>query len=290
MKLEYKNEYTDKEKALITSIGPVGSGCDIEIPRKVDYIQSSLFANCPNLEKVELPKGVFVIASNAFENCRNLKEVLLPSSINYISSEVFLSCESLEKINIPNSITEISPNTFSYCESLKEITLPDSVTELRKGAFSHCYSLEKIKLSNNLNIIDFDVFWDCVSLKNIKLPPSLEFINESAFYYCGIEKVELPESIKQLCSHGLVFSNCDDLEEAIINAKCKLPIDLFCKCNNLKHIYITKESYDLSPWFVEEYKSKIKIIEPKTLDDLLSEGKSLKELSKMYKENSELII
>ena len=100
----------------------------------------------------------------------------------------------------------------------------------------------------------------------------------------------MPKSIKELCSHGLVFSDCADLKEVIINAKCKLPVDLFCKCNNLKHIYITKESYDLSPWFVNEYESKIKIIEPKTLDDLLNEGKSLKELSRMYKENSELII
>ena len=65
MKLEYKNFYADKEKELITSIGPEGSGCDIEIPRKVDYIQSSLFANCPNLEKVELPKGLNYVEGSA---------------------------------------------------------------------------------------------------------------------------------------------------------------------------------------------------------------------------------
>ena len=111
-------------------------------------------------------------------------------------------------------------------------------------------------------------------------------IGESAFYYCGIEKIELPESVKQLCSHGLVFSDCADLKEVIINAKCKLPVDLFCKCNNLKHIYITKESYDLSPEFIKDYEKKIEITN-KPLEQLFDEGKSFREVSEYFKKIEE---
>ena len=55
-------------------------------------------------------------------------------------------------------------------------------------------------------------------------------------------------------------------------------------CNKLEKIYIEKDLPDFSPDFVKEYKDKIEIIKIKTLDDLLAEGKSLREISNIYKE------
>ena len=63
--------------------------------------------------------------------------------------------------------------------------------------------------------------------------------------------------------------------------------DIFNGCNILEKIHITPESYKLSPDFVFEYKDKIEIIKQKTLDELLDEGKSLKEISNIYKNNKE---
>ena len=77
MKLKYKTNYTPAEKAQITSIGPVGSGCDVEIPNNETKIRTLNFSDCPNLESVELPDSIKIIDSKAFQNSRKLKEFLV---------------------------------------------------------------------------------------------------------------------------------------------------------------------------------------------------------------------
>ena len=65
-----------------------------------------------------------------------------------------------------------------------------------------------------------------------------------------------------------------------------MPDNLLESCENLEKIYITKESFIKSPDFIKEYGDKIEIIN-KSLDELLDEGKSLKEISSIYKNNKE---
>ena len=60
-----------------------------------------------------------------------------------------------------------------------------------------------------------------------------------------------------------------------------MPLGLLYFCDNLEKIYATEESLKLSPNFAKYYKDKIELI--KSLDDLLNEGKSLKEISKIFK-------
>jgi len=52
MKLEYKKEYTAKERELITSVGPESSDCDVEIPNGITEIAPFSFSTCPKLKKV----------------------------------------------------------------------------------------------------------------------------------------------------------------------------------------------------------------------------------------------
>ena len=51
--------------------------------------------------------------------------------------------------------------------------------------------------------------------------------------------------------------------------------------DTIENIYIDKETLDKNPDFKSLYEGKFK--ECKSLDDLLSEGKSLKEISNIYK-------
>ena len=210
MKLEYKKEY-EIERDQITSIGPVGSGCDIEISNDV--------TTCTNLKKVTLPFSVQKINQGAFYCCQSLTEVILPDSIKYIGDNAFRESMELKKINLPNSIIELGRNIFFNCESLEKLEIPSSV----------------------------------------------EIISDSI---CGY---------------------CPNLKEIKINAKCKLPKHLLYGCNELKKVYITKESFTLSPDFIEMYKNKLEIeIINKSLDELLDEGKSLREIREILKENDEI--
>ena len=100
MKLEYKNEYTDKEKELITSIGPVGSGCDVEIPNNITKIEEGLFCDCTKLESVELPSNIEIVGDAAFFNCPELKKIKLPDTITFLGEDVFFGCKSLKEIRL----------------------------------------------------------------------------------------------------------------------------------------------------------------------------------------------
>ena len=215
MKLKYKSNYTDEEKEQIISIGPVKSGCDVEMPDNITKINAK-FCDCTNLETV---------------------------------------------------------------------ILSDSITLIEKEAFEYCYKLKNINLSNVERICDW-AFHECNSLKEIEFPNSMKFIDDNAFDSCeSLEKIIIPSSIEKISYEA--FCDCCNLKEAIINAKCELPCDIFSGCNILEKIHITPESYKLSPDFVFEYKDKIEIIKQKTLDELLDEGKSLKEISNIYKNNKE---
>ena len=85
------------------------------------------------------------------------------------------------------------------------------------------------------------------------------------------------------CVGWCVFNECNNLKTAKIKSKCEIPANTFIYCENLEKIYIEKDFPDFSPDFMNEYKNKIEIIKIKTLDDLLAEGKSLREISNIYK-------
>ena len=102
MKTDYKLEYKSEEKAFITSIGPIGSGCDVEIPNDEDTIHIGTFNFCRNLKSVELPNNITVIGNGAFEKCESLRSIKLPSSIKCIGDRAFAGCKSLKEIYLPD--------------------------------------------------------------------------------------------------------------------------------------------------------------------------------------------
>ena len=245
--MEFKTNYTKEEKEYIESIGPVGSGCTIEIQSHIKVIPREIFNNCNFLKSVTLPNSITCIDFKAFFNCTSLKEIVIPDSVEEIGVSAFCECKSLEKVKLSNSIEKICRIAFSNCTSLKNIDLPNSIKYLEPHVFA-----------------------GCTSLKKIVIPASIEYIN---------------------CFH---FQNTS-LEEIIIKSNNQLSEDLLYYCNSAKKIYITKKAYSKSLNFIKNCKAgKIEIeiidkslediLKEKTLDDLLDEGKSLKELSKLYKE------
>jgi hypothetical protein len=65
----------------MTSIGPVGSGADVEIPNSVTVIKESTFNGCSNLTHVEIPSHITIIQSDAFSSCNNLSYISFSGTI-----------------------------------------------------------------------------------------------------------------------------------------------------------------------------------------------------------------
>jgi len=85
----------------ITSIGPVGSGADIEIPDSVTIINGT-FQKCSNLSKVVIPNSVTTIDSSSFAYNNNLTEVTIGTGVTNIKSWAFAPCEKLTKVIFSN--------------------------------------------------------------------------------------------------------------------------------------------------------------------------------------------
>ncbi len=177
-------------------------------------------------------------------------------------------------------------------------------------------TLESIVLPSNTAKIGTNIFMNCSNLKYVKLnessgtiSPYLRTISPYAFLNCtGLKKIEIPEGIKTIC--GSAFENCSSLEEVILpSSLVEIGDNAFRGCSKLKNIilpkninkigyrafddhsikniYVYKESLIKLPFLLEAYEEKIKL-EKVTLDELLDEGKSLREASNIIKEQDEL--
>ena len=89
----------------ITSIGPVGSGCDIEIPPSVTVIEGISFGNCPNLSTVIVPDGVTFIGYRTFEYCYALETITIPKSVTSLGTAPF---DTVDIINYTGTAEEWS--------------------------------------------------------------------------------------------------------------------------------------------------------------------------------------
>ena len=97
----------------ITSVGPVGSGSDVELPNSVTNIGSSTFSGCRNLTSVTLPNSVVSIGSTVFTYCSNLTSVTLGNSVESISYQVFGDSNKLMSItSLATTAPTIDSQTF----------------------------------------------------------------------------------------------------------------------------------------------------------------------------------
>jgi len=94
----------------------------IRLSNNLTSIESSLFANCPYLEKVEF-QHVDSIGERAFEGCVNLPSITIPNGCKSIGVAAFCFCTNLEELTIPNSVTYIGDYAFQYCVGFKNINV-----------------------------------------------------------------------------------------------------------------------------------------------------------------------
>jgi hypothetical protein len=110
---------------------------------------------------------------------RGVKEYNVPEGVVAISDGAFCGTE-LESITFPESVSYIGKCCFRDCQLMKDITLPPRLSTIQAGCFLNCTSLNRVVLPKALTTIRAKAFWGC-GLNSIEVPNSILTISPKAF-------------------------------------------------------------------------------------------------------------
>lgn len=100
----------------LTSIGPVGSGADLQIPASVTSMGYDAFSACSYLTSIVLPDQITSIGFAAFSSCVSLESVTIGknSQLSIIDFEAFWGCTSLTNIAFEGTVEQWNTITKRY--------------------------------------------------------------------------------------------------------------------------------------------------------------------------------
>ena len=252
----------------IMSIGAAAfSGCKslntVFFSNGLKYIYDKAFNGCSGLVELILPETLERISSGAFWGCTDLREINLPDSVTYIGEEAF-GYTALSSIKMPDNLQSINGFTFYRCKNLANVELPSELRRLSSTAFVDCLSIERITIPKkleeitdvkntgfcnlpNLKEVTFEdgmtfipdyIMQDCSKLKKIYFPSSLTQIGKFAFKGCGIEELDLPDSVMGINLNA--FEGCTQLKKLTLPHNLKGMVSSFKDCTALENVVIPK--------------------------------------------------
>ena len=287
------------------------------LPDNAEIIGQEALCRCDSIEEIVIGKNIKEIAPYAFLKCSNLRKIVFNDKLEKLDFAAFKRCENLESVNFPSSLLSIADEVFTSCDKLKTIPIPPLVDFVTENTFRYCSNLEKIevdsknikycsedgvlfsknkkelliypagktdkiyKVPNEVKKICAVAFASNKYVSEVQLPDKLEYIGREAFLKSNLRKIYLPDSLEELEYHS--FSNCYHLKEVRLPDNVKVDYHNFINTYELKEINVSKTFVKNHPEFVEKFKDKIKIV--KSLDELLEEGASFKEINKKFKNN-----
>ena len=158
----------------------------IQLPNRLDSIESAAFWMCKNLESIYIPENVSYISMAQFGFCSNLKSVIIAQDNKYYDSRN--NCNAIIETNtntlisacsttvIPNSVNTIGTCAFSKV-NIDSIFIPSSVKEIGNEAFNS-KGIHSVSIPESIKVIDLYSFLGCSNLKKIYLshlnPPVIE--------------------------------------------------------------------------------------------------------------------
>lgn len=185
----------------LISIGPAGSGADVEIPNNVATIDDYAFSGCAGLTSVRLPETVTSYGSAIFRSCTGFTsigpagsgaDVELSNTMTEIGRDMFDNCTNIANIKFPSTLTTIQTDAFAGCTGLTSIEFPATLTTIRSDAFMDCTGLTEITICGNTEI-QSRAFQRCTSLSIVTvLAETPQYCNSSAFSSANISEIRVP--------------------------------------------------------------------------------------------------
>lgn len=161
------------------------------VPEGITRIDSFAFAGCQQLNGVFLPRTVESIGSSLFADCPRLTFLIVEPENPYYDSrndcnaiidqrtgELIAGCRSTI---VPEDIKGIGAFAFYMQDGLKSITIPAHISYISNCAFKDCRQLVDVKLPKHLQKIGMGAFAGCTSLLDVVIPETITDIEENAF-------------------------------------------------------------------------------------------------------------
>lgn len=212
--------------------------------------------------------GVEYIESFAFLDSNIRYFDFEKSSLTKIERGTFI-CSNIEKIKLPDTLKTIDQSAFKDSK-LNWIMLPKDLTSIGHKSFAGCVNLTKIAFPENLYWISSGAFEDCINLKEIVLSNSIEYITNDSFKGCNsLETLVLPKNID------------------IKNFEWLIDKEYFKK-GNIKRIKYLGNTEDIIMHLRKKCEEKNLIFEANTIDSLLEQGKSFKQINKIFMKEIEV--
>lgn len=178
------------------------------------------------------------IKKNAFKGNDTIKKIIVPSSVETIDAGAFANMEALEEIVLPFVGAKLNADpsinfsssaedkavddmrSFGYIFGKTEYDMGKAVTLNYNSTSSNTYylplNLNKITINpENDYAIPMYAFYGLKGVATIELEAKVNKIGDYAFANSGIEKMNLPVSVKAI-NEG-AFSNCVNLKNFTFN-------------------------------------------------------------------------
>ena len=217
----------------------------------------------------------------------NREEYIIKSNTQRVKLECFFGNKTIKTVKFePGKMLLVIDDCAFANSTLENIVLPSNTAKIGANIFMNCKNLKYVKLNENLKAIPPNAFLNCTGLKKIELPEGIRTIYESAFENCSnLEEIVLPSSLVEIDTNA--FRGCSKLKNITLPKNInKIGYRAFDD-HSIESIYVDKETLIKLPSLLEVYEEKVKL-RKLTLDELLDEGKSLKEISNIIKEQDEL--
>lgn len=227
------------------------------IPDTVEYIDASVYSECPHLNYNEYEGGLYLGNEEnpyyAFMRPKNVPREETVETYSYNPNDMDLPEKETPTLPPypqygPNSYScEIHPDTvvlaeaaFASCEGLKSITIPGRFEVLPEYLFAGSKDLETVVLEEGIKVIPEGVFVDCASLKVVEFPDSLETFRSSFSGCTSLDSIELPDCIEYFDD---MFLGCESLKTVYIGKNVGLISDYaFMECPLLESINVSEEN------------------------------------------------
>ena len=159
----------------------------VDIADGIEYIGSSAFLSCYNLENISIPQTVTDIGSHAFTETAWVEKQFASSSDIIINNILYQAEDDVEDYVVKDGVVTIASGVFYNNTTIKSVTLPSSVKNIGTNAFAGCTNLTEINLPDGLESIGYGAFADS-GLDTIRVPKSVKSIGADAFL--GIDTVD----------------------------------------------------------------------------------------------------